>query len=127
MSLCTFLFYYRLVPFTCYYCSLEGEFDTTVIHCKDIHSNKILNVRRKEINEQNGKIGLRTLNFNIIPDIIKATNKQSLPSDQHWTPAIEIIDMENEDFGLCDLSLEELPGSQCNSPFFKTNDDFNPA
>ncbi|XP_053383231.1 uncharacterized protein LOC123562931 [Mercenaria mercenaria] len=105
------------MPFTCYYCCFEGDFDRVVEHCTELHSNQILKIRRKEINDRNGRKGLRTLNFNIIPDILKSTNKQILPSYQHGTPNIEIIDIDidEEDFGLCDLSLEE----PCNSPFLK--------
>ena len=111
------MLYFSYTPFTCYQCPFGVDFESVVRHSMAVHSDKILKVRRRKINERTGRKGLKPLHFNIIPDIIKATKKDILAVNEDGTQKLELIDIENDDIGLTDPSLDDIPDPDCMSPF----------
>jgi hypothetical protein len=96
----------------CYYCSFR---DITLQHCLDHmvneHRDMVLEVRTPVPNDRNGKIGLLTKNFGIVPATYVHDRQRLRVDENTWTLEVQQQDNDSD----CDdfhYSLEIIRQTQ---------------
>ena len=89
--------------YQCFYCAFNGQDRDCFFHTLEEHPDKVLKLKKQELSSKTGKLGYRTLNFNVIPDFLNSTNKSIKPVFLKGRISIRIS--TSPDFDFSDLSL----------------------
>ena len=105
----------------CYYCDFVGEAEESIEHSISQHPNSILKLRKRELNTNTGVVGMRTLNFNVIPSVLHETDKYILPYVDNEKISLKILNKNEVDVGFSNLSLQDTPSKSPVTKKFRTS------